>query len=300
MNMKRIFLYTMLAAGLLASCTNDENQNGPVAAQITAGINQATTRVSVDGNSASFTGGDKINVVAPDNNTYVYTLQSDGTWSDGNNPYYFQNTASVNFKAWYAAPGYTETNQTISVNTTTQTVTGGWNQWDILVTPTVTASASSPTINFTGDYAFQHIMSQVTLTFKAGDGISNLAGLNAYTLKGLVTNDTFNTQTCALENKATTGDVSITNISGVSGPEYPATPLILLPQEVTNNQIALEVTYNNQVYKANLSTPTGGLQEGYSYAYTVTIKNTGLEISMTNIQNWQSAEGYDQDVDAEL
>ena len=69
---------------------------------------------------------------------------------------------------------------------------------------------------------------------------------------------------------------------------------------MTNNQIALEVTYNNQVYKANLSTPTGGLQEGYSYAYTVTIKNTGLEISMTNIQNWQSAEGYDQDVDAEL
>ena len=298
MNMKRIFLYTMLAAGLLASCTNDENLNGPVAAQITAGINQATTRVSVDGNSASFTNGDKINVVAPGNNTYVYTLQSDGTWSDGNNPYYFQDTNPVSFQAWYATA--TPQGATISIDTKTQTVTGGWNQWDILVTPTVTASASSPTINFTGDNAFQHIMSQVALIFKTGDGISDLTSLTAYALKSLVTNGTFNTQNCTLTNEATTGDVSISGISGVSGSEYSATPLILLPQAVTNKQIALEVTYNNQVYKANLSTPTGGLQEGYSYAYTVTIKNTGLEICMTNIQNWQSAEGYDQDVDAEL
>ena len=298
MNMKRIFLYTMLAAGLLASCTNDENLNGPVAAQITAGINQATTRVSVDGNSASFTDGDKINVVAPDNNTYVYTLQSDGTWSDGNNPYYFQDTNPVSFQAWYATA--TPQGATISIDTKTQTVTGGWNQWDILVTPTVTASASSPTINFTGDYAFKHIMSQVALTFKAGDGISDLTSLTAYTLKGLVTNDTFNTQTCALENETATGDVTITGISGVSGPEYSATPLILLPQAVTNNQIALEVTYNNQVYKANLTTPIGGLQEGYSYAYTVTIKNNGLEISDTEIEDWQPATGYQENVEAEL
>lgn len=298
MNMKRIFLYTMLAAGLLASCTNDENLNGPVAAQITAGINQATTRVSVDGNSASFTDGDKINVVAPDNNTYVYTLQSDDTWSDGNNPYYFQDTNPVSFQAWYATA--TPQGTTISINTTTQTVTDGWNQWDILVTPTVTASASSPTINFTGDYAFKHIMSQVALTFKAGDGISDLTSLTAYTLKGLVTNDTFNTQTCALENETATGDVTITGISGVSGPEYSATPLILLPQAVTNNQIALEVTYNNQVYKANLTTPIGGLQEGYSYAYTVTIKNNGLEISDTEIEDWQPATGYQENVEAEL
>ena len=237
-------------------------------------------------------------MVAPDNNTYVYTLQSDDTWSDGNNPYYFQDTNPVSFQAWYATA--TPQGTTISINTTTQTVTDGWNQWDILVTPTVTASASSPTINFTGDYAFKHIMSQVALTFKAGDGISDLTSLTAYTLKGLVTNDTFNTQTCALENETATGDVTITGISGVSGPEYSATPLILLPQAVTNNQIALEVTYNNQVYKANLTTPIGGLQEGYSYAYTVTIKNNGLEISDTEIEDWQPATGYQENVEAEL
>ena len=298
MKMKRTFLYTLLVAGLLASCTNDELAdnplaNGPVAAQVTAGINQTLTRVSADG--TSFTDGDKINVIA-DDGTYEYIYGS-GTWNELS-PYYFQDLNDVNFKAWYATAE--PENNAISVNTTIQTVTDGWNQWDILVTPTVTASASSPTINFTGDYAFKHIMSQVALTFKAGDGISDLTSLTAYTLKGLVTNDTFNTQTCALENETATGDVTITGISGVSGPEYSATPLILLPQAVTNNQIALEVTYNNQVYKANLTTPIGGLQEGYSYAYTVTIKNNGLEISDTEIEDWQPATGYQENVEAEL
>ena len=143
-------------------------------------------------------------------------------------------------------------------------------------------------------------MSQMTLTFQAGDGISSLTGLTAYTLKNLNTNDTFNTLTCALANEATTGDVSITDISGISGETYPATPLILLPQTVTNNTIALEVTYNSQVYKANLTTPAEGLQAGYSYAYTVTIKNNGLEIRMTDIRDWQSATGYQENVDAKL
>ena len=298
MKMKRTFLYTLLVAGLLASCTNDELAdnplaNGPVAAKVTAGINQTLTRVSADG--TSFTDGDKINVIA-DDGAYEYIYGS-GTWNELS-PYYFQDLNDVNFKAWYATAE--PENNAISVNTTIQTVTDGWNQWDILVTPTVAASASSPTINFTGDNAFSHIMSQVTLTFREGEGVNNLTGLTAYTLKNLVTEATFNTLTCELENKATTGDVSIMDISGVSGPEYSATPLILLPQAVTSNQIALEVTYNNQVYKANLSTPTNGLQAGYSYAYTVTIKNTGLEISNSDIKDWQSATGYQENVDAEL
>ena len=48
MNTKRTFFYTMLAAGLLASCTNDELADnpladGPVAAQVTADISQTLT-----------------------------------------------------------------------------------------------------------------------------------------------------------------------------------------------------------------------------------------------------------------
>ena len=68
MKKRRTFFYTMLAAGLLASCTNDELADNPladgsVAAQVTADISQTLTRVSANGVSASFTSGDEINVV---------------------------------------------------------------------------------------------------------------------------------------------------------------------------------------------------------------------------------------------
>ena len=294
----------MVAAGLLASCTNDELADnpladGPVAAQVTAGISQTLTRVSVNGNSASFTNGDEINVVANGNATYVYTLQDNGTtWSAGNNPYYFQNRGRVSFQAWYAAPGYTKTGNAIEIDTKTQNITDDWNQWNILATPVVGTDVASPTINFTGDNAFSHVMAQVTLVFKAGNGISNLTALEGYTLKRLTTDATFNTLNCTLTPGTTTGDIAISDINA-SGTEYTCTPLILVPQTVTGT-ISLEVLYNSETYKAELTAPAEGLQPGCSYSYNVTINNTGLEVSRCIIADWQPATGYDGNVEAEL
>lgn len=43
----------------------------------------------------------------------------------------------MSFQAWYAAPDYKETDNEIEIDTKTQTVKDGWNQWDILATPEV-------------------------------------------------------------------------------------------------------------------------------------------------------------------
>lgn len=293
MNTKRTFFYTMLAASLLASCTNDELADnpladGPVAAQVTAGISQTLTRVSANGLSASFTDGDEINVVADGSATYVYTLQDNGTtWSAGNNPYYFQNRDIVSFQAWYAAPGYKKTGNAIEINTKNQTVSSGWNQWDILATPVVKTDVTSPTVAFTGTNAFSHVMTQVTMVFKKGDGISDLAALKGYTLKSLTTDATFNTLNCTLTPGTTTDDIAVTGIEDASGTEYTCTPLILVPQTVTGT-IDLEVKYNDQTYKAELNAPTAGLQAGYSYTYTVTVSNTKLEVSNAAISDWST------------
>lgn len=292
MNTKRTFFYTMLAAGLLASCTNDELADNPladgsVAAQVTADISQTLTRVSANGVSASFTSGDEINVVADGSATYVYTLQDNGTtWSAGNNPYYFQGRGIVSFHAWYAAPDYTKTGDAIEINTKNQTVSSGWNQWDILATPVVETDVSSPTVAFTGTDAFSHVMTQVTMVFKKGNGISDLAALKGYTLKSLTTDATFNTLNCTLTSGTTTDDIAVTDISA-SGTEYTCTPLILVPQTVTGT-IDLEVKYNDQTYKAELNAPTAGLQAGYSYTYTVTVSNTKLEVSNAAISDWRT------------
>ena len=293
MNTKRTFFYTMLAAGLLASCTNDELADnpladGPVAAQVTADISQTLTRVSANGLSASFTAGDEINVVADGNATYVYTLQDNGTtWSAGDHPYYFKGRGIVSFQAWYAAPTIKPENNVIEINTKNQTVSSGWNQWDILATPVVETDVSSPTVAFTGTDAFSHVMTQVTMVFKKGDGISDLAALKGYTLKSLTTDATFNTLDCTLTPGTTTDDIAVTGIEDASGEEYTCTPLILVPQTVTGT-IALEVAYNGETYKAELNAPTAGLQAGYSYTYTVTVSNTKLEVSNAAISDWST------------
>lgn len=301
--MKQSILFALLAAGLLASCNRDEPQpkptSDPVAAQVTASINQALPRVSVgDDGAAAFTAGDRINVVATGNATHVYTF--DGTaWSAGNNPYYFQDQEDVNFRAWYADPAAAPAGNTIAIDTRTQPVgNNGWNGWDILATPTVTASATAPTVRFTGDDAFAHVMTQVTFVFQAGDGVTDLAALTGYTLKGLVTDATFNTLACTLAAGSTTADVGISGISGALGTEHACTPLILVPQAA--DALDLEVAYNGQVYTAHLAAPADGLQAGYSYTFTVTISNSRLEAGTATIGAWNTDPGFDGNVDATL
>lgn len=292
--MKKISFYGMVLLALsLTACTQDELQDnpladGPVALNVTAGISQVATRVSIEGNTAAFTEGDRINVVADGNETHVYTLQG-SSWSAGNDPYYFQNTGNVFFRAWYANPGITPTGNVIIIDTKTQTIdeTTGWNEWDILATPAVQTNVHSSTVNFTGNNAFQHVMSQVTLVFETGDGISDLTALSGYTLKSLVTDASFYIRTCTVNPGSTTADMTA-NVTDASGTSYTCTPLILVPQAITGT-IGLEVTYNNQIYKASLAAPQGGrLNAGYSYTYNVTISNTGLTVGDAEISGWTS------------
>lgn len=288
----------------LAACSNEETVNdpladGPVAAQVTAGISGTQTRVSVNGQSAAFTAGDVIHVVAGGTATYDYTLQGGGSWS-ASNPYYFQNRDNVNFKAWYADPALTPAGNEISIDTKSQDVNAenGWNRWDILVTPEVSTSVSFPEINFTGDNAFSHIMTQLVFIFKAGNDIGDLSALTGYTVKNVTTDATFNTQTCDLMTGSTTGDIAMT-VTGEADNQVDCTPIIMVPQTVSGT-LNLEVTYNGQTYKAALNPPTGGLQAGYSYTYTVTVSNTGLEVGNATINDWLTDDSINGSGDATL
>lgn len=282
----------------LAGCTQDELNdnllaNGPVAAQVTAGIGNASTRATTTDSGSSFESGDVIYVVAAnDTRYYTYTLQN-SVWGAGSDPFYFQNGDDVEFKAWHIAAGFTENGNTVTIDTQTQTTDdGGWNKNDVLVTPTVKAGVrnTDAAINFTGDNAFAHIMSQLVFTFKAGDGISDLSLLEGYTVKSITTDATFNTLTCALTAGSTTGDIVVSGISAGTATSYEAAPIILVPQAFANNQFELEVSYNGQTYKANLTTPGEGFVAGTSYAYTVTISNTALRVGNATITDWISSD----------
>lgn len=287
--------YTAAVALLtLAACNNDENHNpladGPVAAQVTAGISRTMTRVSTDDSgAASFSTGDKINVVAAGTQTHVYALQDNSTWQADGDPYYFQDHNDVTFRAWYADPNVEANNNAINIDTRTQTTDSetGWNHHDILVTPEVATTVSNPTVSFTGTNAFRHIMSQLIFTFKKGDGIPDLSKLTGYTLDEIVIYATFDTQKLELTADESTNFINVTGIDDASGEEYTASPLILVPQTITSGKLNLEVTYNEQTYEAELNVPEDKqLQPGYSYTYTVTISNTKLEVGDAAIAGW--------------
>lgn len=298
MNYKQI-LYVAAALAMTA-CGNDElpggsDNNERVALQVSAGIGQTTTRISIDGSAAAFTTGDKINVVANETETHVYVLQADGTWQAEDEPYYLQGRNNVvSFRAWYADPSVKEEDNKVSIDTHTQTYSeSGWNYHDILVTPEVETTALNPSVSFTGDKSFRHIMSQLVFTFKAGDGIPDLSELSGYTLDNIIVGATFDTQGLELtaEKSGKEGFIDITGIDDASGEEYTASPLILVPQTITSGKINLLVTYNEQTYKAELNVPEGDkLQPGYSYAYTVTISNTELEVGDAAIAGWVIAD----------
>ena len=180
-------------------------------------------------------------------------------------------------------------NNKISIDTHTQTYSEtGWNYHDILATPGVKTTVSNPTVSFTGDNAFRHIMSQLVFTFKAGDGIPDLSELSGYTLDNIVTVATFDTQNFELIADSEGYFIEVTDIKDAADEAYTATPIILIPQKITSGKINLEVYYNEQIYEAELNVPEDKqLQPGYSYAYTVTISNTKLEVGNPAIENWQ-------------
>lgn len=310
--MKLKFYATALLALTLAGCNHDEMDNpladGPVPLGVTAGISSVATRITTDGKVPAFATGDKINVVADGTSAYQYSLNADNKWEAvDNKPYYFQSRDDVSFRAWYAVTTVTVENNSISIDTKTQTVRDGWNDHDILVTPEVSAGIKTgTTVSFTCDNAFRHIMSQVAFKFVKGEGITDLDLLTGYTLKGIKTKVGFHTLTCELTPEETTADlpISFEELSPDKKPsstEYTAAPIILVPQTFANNETNLEITYNKQTYKATLKTPNDGWEAGYTY--TVTIRNSGLEIGDATIVGWDTPlnDGtFKGDVDVDL
>lgn len=294
-------------ASALAACSNEEPTDdpladGPVALAVTADISTVATRVSDTG--TSFTDGDRIGIF-PVKNGQTETEQANRLYTYNNSefgstsPYWFQDREQVAFHAYYP---YDETltaddNYTIDIDTRSwnqENMEGlAWRKNDYLAASAQT-DVDNPEASFTGESAFSHVMSQIQFVFRAGtsDGVSDLNVLVGYSIASPLTMDgTFDPATGTVALDASPGKSGIEmNIDDASGTEYNATPLILLPQTIAGD-LTLEVNYNGVTYTATLDAPTGGLQPGYSYTYTVTIKNTELEIDTPQINTWTTGTG---------
>lgn len=284
----------------LMACNNDELDNRPVAAQITADIEQSVaTRTTVGSQGGTiWESGDEIGITTSGNGEKEYTnIRYTATTQDGKfegDPIYFQDaTATVTFTAYYPFNGTeNETpnktgileNETSAVN---QDATGKHSKqsqidylWD-----QQKGSNKSEKINF----SFKHCMSQITLIFQ--DGLdTDVSQITEYSINGLVLQGTFNTAN-GEANSNDTGDkeLSFTDIDApISKEALPS--LIFYPQKATD--VTLSITLDGQPYSCKLDfkdfNPANKLEAGNNYTFTIIVNKTGMTVNTSNITPWNN------------
>lgn len=294
----------IFAASLaLAACSNDNEpatpDDGPVAAQVNASIEGTMTRAS----GTEWETDDRIGISTLGNTLTQYEnipYRYDGTkFSPADDAIYYQDAQEqVKFNAYYPFDGSagiipTSIEATTSADYQTAEKQSGI---DFLFANGAIASKANPTVNFTGDNAFRHCMSQITLTFIEGSNMSFPGSLTAYTLKGLKLSGAFNpqtgiaqpTETASVENLG----ITLSDVTVNDKRTYTASPVILFPQDM-GGKIGIEVTVEGQIYKATLTIPESksALEAGNNYTWPVTVSKTGMSVGQAEIKDWTPVQG---------
>ena len=285
----RFFTLAALALALVACNNDNENLNGdPVAAQFTANIAPAT-RAS----GTTWTGGDRIGITDIGNDSQygnVPFILKNGKFEAEGKVIYIEDAKTHTFRAYYPY------NAAGGILTATTDATAQQNQpaIDFLFASGATGDKNSPVVSFTdktdkggADNSFHHRMSQITLTFEAGDGVDfSMIKPERYTLDGLILTGTFNTA----DGIATADDGAQAETLAMELADGNLTSsVILFPQ--TAASLPLTVNYRSQNYRATLTVPEGALQADNNYTYTVKVRNKNLEVSEATIAKWNDIDG---------
>lgn len=303
--MKSLRTYSLLAGSMLtfalASCSNDEltspSYDGPVAAQVTAGINGVLTR-AVD---ASWDKNDAIGISCNsqnqntkyDNMKYV-TTDGDGTFTHAAgvaSGIFFQGKEEVTFSAYYPFRGMDGNAAGTIDNVTTEDQTRQ-KSFDYLYATGATTTYASPTISFTGDAIFKHKMSRLILkiTTSTADGFNaDDVTKGTYSISGIILSGKFDTTNGTAEATGDADDWEITATPQDAGNQRTYS-MILYPQGTPT--LTFKVEINGQTYATDI-TPT--LTESTSNTYTITVKKTGLVVSNNTIEGWGSEQTGNSD-----
>ena len=286
----RFFALAALALALVACNNDNENLNGDlVAAQFTADIAPAT-RAS----GTTWDNGDRIGITDIGNDSQygnVPFILKNGKFEAEGKVIYIEDTKTHTFRAYYP---YNAAGGILAATTDDATAQQNQSAIDFLFASGATGDKNSPVVSFTDktykggeDNSFHHRMSQITLTFEAGDGVDfSVVKPERYTLAGLLLTGTFNTADgiATADNGAQTGELTMNLADGNL-----TSSIILFPQTVAS--LPLVVNYKGQEYHATLTMPEGALQAGNNYTYTVKVNATGLTLEGCTIGNWADGGG---------
>ena len=297
-NMKKMtkFFALALLAGAMVSCSTEDTApttaNGKVAVQFTGGIS-VNTRAS----GTTWDNGDRIGITDIGNDSQygnVPFILKNGKFEAEGKVIYIEDAKTHTFRAYYPY------NAAGGILTATTDATAQQNQpaIDFLFASGATGDKNNPVVSFTDktakggeDNSFHHRMSQITLTFEAGDGVNfSVVKPERYTLDGLLLTGTFNTADgiATADNGLQTGELTMNLADGNL-----TSSIILFPQTVAS--LPLVVNYKGQEYHATLTMPEGALQAGNNYTYTVKVRNKVLEVSEATIAKWNDINGGEVD-----
>ncbi|MCD8267758.1 MAG: fimbrillin family protein [Parabacteroides sp.] len=295
---KKLFVTMLAVSAMLAACSNDEDgrkDGTPVAASFTASINPHTK--AYDNTWEKY---DKIGVTAymqdasvSDYQNVECSLASEaGTlvnWLP-KEPYFYKGVDKVGFKAYYPYSSDLNGGTVIPVDATQQGKVGEQQKIDFLFAEGE-GSQLKPEVNFT----FTHRMAKLIFKIKQENENENediesmKAVLGGAKLKGSF--DVSNGIVTASEDVA--GELELTH--SASGNDRIVT-LIVVPQEQPSNAV-LTITTDFNVYQTDITFP-GAIEASRSYCYNITLKNKFMEITDSDITNWNPEE--DQDAEAEV
>lgn len=245
------------------------------------------TRATVDN---TWTGGEEV-AVKVGNEVKKYTAASSGalTLSDAGNPHYWTNR-TMTVQAWHSAT-YSDTRPTNFTVQQDQNSDANYQNSDMLYAiQSVTYSSGSPV-----SLAFKHLPVKVVVNLKAdtqngitADEVTNatVTLMNQTLTSGAITVDE-SSQTCTVA-QATGGSEVITprKLTSAATDYQQTLQALLVPQQMKDTKFIKVTIGADAAARDYYYTPTtdadGKLEAGNQYTYDITVKKTGLAVTVQN------------------
>lgn len=259
----------------LASCSGSLDEpvaiGEPVGAEVTARIGPVSRAAGTewgenDQIGISGVSGTKTYV----NVKYSIADAASGRFTPAGAGIFYHTTADVVFTAYYPFRGTDGMSQrfimgdTRAVNQTATAQPGIDYLW------AQATGSYKKTVNF----AFDHRMSRLSLTFTNGDDI-DVSGLTAYSVEGLMMEGRFDSTTGTATAIGTAETLTISD---------PALKSLILYPQTTDGSVKISATVSGQTYSCNLN--IAELKAGMDYAISIRVSMTGLTVSSSSINPW--------------
>ena len=277
----RHIAYSLLAASLLAACTQDEQPSlqGEMLT-FTASIEGGLTRATVDN---TWSGGETVALQINAGGWLDYTADAYGNLTG--NDYYWQNTDPVTVQGICPATAAGSTTWSVESD---QSSYRNYQSGDLLATGVTTVNYGNA-----ANLTFRHQTAKLVVNIVDGpivpDNPEVTVGNNNLALTGTFTKPSSGSSFGTWTPGAQTGSITPYRLSypnTVAGKTIKVSyAALVIPQILDAGTKLISILINGQLYTYKLPLDITW-KPGCVYTYTITVRAEGLEVSVDTIQDW--------------